>query len=444
MTIERTTEALRREHEGYLERADTSSARSETRQTLTIYVALLTGLFALACVVTTVRRELLGERYPFDTFLLDPNIRFSDLLIFNPRFAVLGDGTAFFDVPGHPFTYPAPCVYAYLLFVRLTHPVLAYMLVLMTAVLAGAIVLVRGAPLTERGFVLKVVAITALFSYPFLALMDRANIEGLVWIVLCLGVVAFVREHFFLAAALFGVAAAMKLFPVFLFPLFVARRRYKALGVAVASCATVTLAALFAVGPTVAQAARGISRGLGQFGEIYALQLRPGELGFDHSLFSWLKWAMWLRHHDADRVHHDLVRAYLAYAAVVAIGFAALYVLRLRKLPIMNQLFALVVCMITLPFVSNDYTLIHLYLPWGVLIVTMVRDLDLRPLSRSHALAFLVPCAVLFTPQSYLFLGTMGWGGQVKTVALVALLSAAARIPIRSSLFGETMGETSA
>jgi hypothetical protein len=48
-------------------------------------------------------------------------------------------------------------------------------------------------------------------------------------------------------------------------------------------------------------------------------------------------------------------------------SFAVGYLIYIRKLPILNQLF--VVASTSFPFVSYDYTLIQLYIPWAAFLL---------------------------------------------------------------------------
>ncbi len=67
---------------------------------------------------------------------------------------------------------------------------------------------------------------TAAFSFPPFFLLDRANIEGLVWIATSLGLVFFVRRRYSSAALLLALAASMKIFSGVLLLLFLAKKQY--------------------------------------------------------------------------------------------------------------------------------------------------------------------------------------------------------------------------
>jgi hypothetical protein len=58
-------------------------------------------------------------------------------------------------------------------------------------------------------------------------------------------------------------------------------------------------------------------------------------------------------------------------------------------------------------------------------------------LTHAQMLSLLIPFAVIFTPQSYLVHSVIGFGGQVKALALMAVVAAAVSAPLASSIFNE-------
>jgi hypothetical protein len=94
---------------------------------------------------------------------------------------------------------------------------------------------------------------------------------------------------------------------------------------------------------------------------------------------------------------------------------------------------------VLLPQLSFDYTLVHALIPWGAFLLFLLSDVAFGRvrITLRQALAFLIPYAVLFAPQSFLIFRSVGFGGQVKALALVAIVVAALRNPLPSSLFGD-------
>ena len=81
------------------------SSRAVNRA-LKTYLAVLGGLWSIALLFVAVRGMIFHQGYPFNTFLLVPSYRFTDFTVYDPRFAVWGQGDRFFSLPGFKFDYP--------------------------------------------------------------------------------------------------------------------------------------------------------------------------------------------------------------------------------------------------------------------------------------------------------------------------------------------------
>ena len=106
----------------------------------------------------------------------------------------------------------------------------------------------------------------------------------------------------------------------------------------------------------------------------------------------------------------------------------------------MNQFIALTICMVLLPYISFEYTLVHLYTVFAALLIFLVQDVvPGRVLLPVAGLRRMMLCfAVLI---SYIAaLGLYRFGGQVKGLVLVALLVVTLRMPMPSRLFGDLGG----
>ena len=105
---------------------------------------------------------------------------------------------------------------------------------------------------------------------------------------------------------------------------------------------------------------------------------------------------------------------------------------KLWKLPILNQIFGLTVLTVLVPPYNYDYTLIAIYIPWAILLVALSKKGP--SLSGSAVCLIMLACAVVFTSQYYLLFGTeddpIGFGGQIKCVALVAILLVSVCVPL--------------
>ena len=124
--------------------------------------------------------------------------------------------------------------------------------------------------------------------------------------------------------------------------------------------------------------------------------------------------------------------AFWVYSALCAafVVFSGFYFWRK---PALNQLIAIIVLMLLVPPVSIDYTLMALLLIWGAVLIYVTQE------EVPHAMTFLLPLALLLTPQSYMQIGGTEFGGQAKAILLLLLLGAAFRIDLPSRLFGDVL-----
>jgi len=153
-----------------------------------------------------------------------------------------------------PFTTPGMSPTGYPLFSLLVlapFSLLPYRVALVLYLMITAFVLLipvwrslRKRPFAERLILLSPIVVCA----PFLAVLDRGNIQGLVVGFALFGLLAYLRDNRITAGVLFGLSAAMKIYPVFLILLLVRQRDWRAVGASVAAGATATIAAFIVYG----------------------------------------------------------------------------------------------------------------------------------------------------------------------------------------------------
>ena len=117
------------------------------------------------------------------------------------------------------------------------------------------------------------------------------------------------------------------------------------------------------------------------------------------------------------------------YLVIVSICGVCLYFLKIRKLPIIaNQVLCLSVASILLPPLSFDYTLIHLYIAWGMLALFAQKQWMKERETVGLTSAFIC-LAILMSPESELILNGIRFGGQIKAVTLGGLMYIGLRYP---------------
>lgn len=360
--------------------------------------------------------------------------RFGDFTVYWQKFNLVH--TAAFFHTGFPFTYPAPVALVYDVFLHHAgpHPLLAFVSFSVLALLLPAALF--AAALARHGMsthtALLFTATLLLFSWPAILVLDRGNLEILVWIALVSATWAYATGRGYLAAALFGLAASLKLFPFVFLGLFLSARQYRQLLFGAAVFFFISVLALWLLGPSVAVAFSGITAGLAFFREGYMGKFNPVENGVDHSLFALFKGIAVKVFHHSDFFPQSL-SIYLACTAVFGV---VLYVIRIRRLPLLNQLLLLSIASIFFTAFSGDGTLLHLYYPFALLLFFSLREQRAARFVPGLK-ATLLCIALLVTPISFLTTPHQRFEGQVHALLLGTVVVLALRYG-----FGPTLAES--
>jgi hypothetical protein len=326
------------------------------------------------------------------------------------------------------FPYPAPVAIPYAIFFSSSHPLRLFISFILTTFLLAGLIFARA--MRRRGVsALKAdlfVLASLLLAYPLWFDLKQGNIEICVWILIAFGVWAFCKGRGYPAAAAFGIAGSMKIFPFVYVALFLTRRKYREVAFAAFTAACSTLISLWLVGPNIVDTWRKINSGIAFFRTTFMLHFRRDEIGFDHSLFGIYKR---FAHHlpPSEQLGH-IVNIYLAVAAVCGI---ALYILKIRHLPLINQALCLTVASILLPPISFDYTLMQLYIPWAMLVLFAQQRGQTHKKIPGLAAAFIC-FAILMSPQSEFLRHATRYGGQIKALVLIVLMAVSLKYPFAS------------
>jgi len=342
---------------------------------------------------------------------------FWDFSLYKARFAYFHSPQFFtFDGPG--YFYPAPLATMHWLLYLMPASTRVFLCLLLTVWLVAAVLL--GRLLTRRGVtrcnVTLEVGTAALCSYPFLFEFEQANLEWILCVLVGAGVVAFLNGRAYTAGVCIGIAGSMKIYPLVLLGLLLARKQYKQMAVAGLACGLSLLAGLWLVCPDMAVSWHGMRMGLEGFRQWYVLSYM--DVGFDHSLIGVCK-AISLIVLPYELPMWALSLLVWIYTATAAFAGILIYFDVICKRPVINQVMCLTIATILLPPVSYDYTLLHLYVPWALLVLFAWenRGRDVPGLT-----AAMVCFAILFAPETELIVHGQSYGGQVKACALVALL----------------------
>jgi hypothetical protein len=418
------------------------TAKASILEGIRLYLLTFLVLTATAWCVVGVRGKILHQPYPANSLFTGPNIRFEDFTLLSKRVAHFGERDMLTrpDLT-IPYPYPVPSIYAFLFFLRLfPNGLAAYLLFAAASFVVAACVCSFRIYRTGLSALPQIALwLTLLLGFPLLFLLDRANIEAVIWVLILLSVWAYARNWMLTAAVLLALATSMKIFPGLLFLLFLAKRRYGVFALAIAMTALFSILALAGIGPSVRQAAADSSKSA-QFLKDNYINVRT-VTQFDHSLYGAVKQALYVYHHrDLSRLKPALTKTLPFYSVLIPLAFAVLYWIRLRHLPILNQLISYLVLCVLLPYVSYEYTLVYMYVVWGAFLLFLLTDVASGrvEIPKRAINVFMTSCAVVLAPLTYIVLGrSFGLGAQIKTVFLVVILWTALKVRMPSSMFGE-------
>src|ERR1700722_8562937 len=201
------------------------------------FIVTVLLLWAIVGIVAFIAGHLRHRPEFFWFPLFSRTAVFNDFDIFRDQFRSFG-APQFWAPRAFPYAYPPADSLVIKAFLSLPfNQLLCLRLFTVLAVVVSSIGSARA--LVRRGLALwsavLFVAITAISSYPFMFMIQRANIEVANWILASLAIAALWRERWKLAGVLLGMAVSLKLFPFVLLALFVARKKFVALLIAVAT-----------------------------------------------------------------------------------------------------------------------------------------------------------------------------------------------------------------
>ena len=395
--------------------------------------------FALTFVVGWLKWRAGLSRYNWDP-LSDP--LFGDLMEYPGTYQLLHSAAFFFNVAGNPWAYPMFSPVAYPPFAAAVMaplyafpiPELLYLLVsgAWLAVLVGWV----GRGLVRVGVALATAVLMplslVLISFPIERLVHQGNIEIVLWMLTALGVLAFLRGRDDAAALLWGLAAAMKLFPLVLLVLLLPRRKWRAFAEGVATFVGATVWALWWLGPSVRVAWAGTMVNVFRYQGARTAEWTLRELVANHSLIEVAKIVAMIAHYPMDK----LTLPYFACGA--AVMGAALFG-KLWKMPVANQVLAVSTFMVMFPPISYYHALVHMVAPLVLLgwIAIRAQQAGVRVRGLQGTMLLFVP---LFAPFTLLTYPTVFvYCGLVQALLLLVLFLCALEYP-----FDVGVGETDA
>lgn len=384
---------------------------------LTIATTLLSWCYAL---VSHLRG--LPKPYSWPYYVLAQSAefphgdRFGDFSAFADQMPKLH--TAHFFSGSSIFNYPPAAAIAFrLISVPRHHAVVFYLVPCLVLAFLGSVFLRNRlvAAGVAKGTVLVYLGLSLLFSYPLVFELHRANLEFVVAVLTATGIWCVRKRNYTPAAIALGLAASLKLFPFILFGLFLPVRRYRAFALAWLVMGLATFAGLCVETPSISLSLAGTKQGMTAFSNVATAALHPN-IGYDHGVFALLKVLS----------GGALAGASSKYLLVAGLTAGVLYFARIWRLPLLNQVLALTLCSVLLPPFSADYTLLHLYCPWALLLLAMVHGFV------SRAATLLMGCfGLVFGLQAFLIANDRVFAAQFKCVVMLVMLAVVLLKPMK-------------
>lgn len=332
--------------------ANTTSAERSADLVRVLVAIVVFGLF-LAAAESYRHGYYLGQGFPANTFLFSPGDHFADL-----RNALGGIEN------GHPNIMPVG-VTVYLPFLGVVGlPYTLLSLDVAVGLLIAPLLAVLAVFIYRQLDFLRPIerwwatAALSTLSYPLLFLVDRANTEAWVIIAIAAFLLAFLNGHRKLAAVALGFAIALKGVPAVFLLMFLVRRQWREVAIALGTTVILTLLGILVFGVETIDEFR---KAANYYQETYAIG--DAGLAFGSSGFGAIKWLGYgVLGWDADTVR-SAASVWAVLALAFGVGLAA-FLWRCRyKLASWQEVTLLMSATVLLPHVSADYRLVALLLP---------------------------------------------------------------------------------
>ena len=238
------------------------------------------------------------------------------------------------------------------------------------------------------------IAALTLMNYPAQVVVDRGNIEAIVFAFLAGFIVLLVRRQFVPSATFLGAAIAMKAVPIVFLPVCYRAAKRRGVMIALTTAAVLTVVSLLLMSrPVHISLLRLISILFNYSGNVTAGLESANHSSSLYGLFTIGAWFSQVSP-GAGAIWNALLSNYSLIAAAILIGSMAACVMLPMKLWEMATVAT--VCLVLLPQGSPDYRLIHLMIPFALFVNSKT--------DRANGLLNTVLFSLLLVPKSFIIL----------------------------------------
>lgn len=344
--------------------------------------------FVLSVIYHYVMAAYAGNGYPYNTFLFYPADRFNDF--FNPlnqsRALDPYFGEYFFKSNYYPFAhillFPFTLIepsYALLLYLSL-------MCLAIAGIVAGSL---SGLPKADH---IRNVFVFSFMSYPALFTYDRANLEGILFILMYIFLTYWPRGKGYIGSIALSAAIAIKAFPAVFLSLLVSMKKYRLAVLTVLFTVLITLASASLLHGGLQKNVSyflSMSGGLNTAPMIQANNLVQRGV----SLYTLIKMALI----ETDSIYDVDINLLLKYYTwtVLTLFLALSFFITKEGIRMWEKVFLIVAAMLLFPNFSAEYKLLHLYLP----LIFFARKREVERSDTFYAVMF----GLLLIPKDYYF-----------------------------------------
>ena len=245
--------------------------------------------------------------------------------------------------------------------------------------------------------------ISVLACFPVLYVLNRANIEILLFLIMATFLISYQKKHFYKAAFWLAIAINIKIYPAVFLLLFISDKRFKA-GLTVLAFTTVLFfTGFYTTGGNWSQFLYGFEK----FSTLH--QFTTAGLQFSNSLFNLIRFPVFFLLNlpsQVDWMPFTLFSKEVApyyFGVIVVLCSILFYRLCKGNMLFWQKVFVLALMQTTFPFVSYNYTLILLLLPLCFFFQNPIEGKKGLNITVLTALAFIPMPIVLFCFKSLVY-----------------------------------------
>jgi hypothetical protein len=343
-----------------------------------------------------INKTILGYSYPYDTFLCINTIRFTDYFNYYSSTCELNPYFTKFWLHSNYYPFMNVFMYPFTLIPWEISMVLYFSIFILFLLYFNYSYLKT----ESKSETFINIIILSFLTYPVLFLLDRANLEGWIFIFIGASVLMYYKEKYLLSAIFVALATSMKGFPAVFLLMFIADKRYREAMISLLIVVALTFISLLFHHGGYFQNLAFVMNGFNLDADRVFKQVTDYSNNFVQrgvSLFTFIK-VMFNTNHMLDFLKVDtLLKVYVKVILVIT-GFLTFHIVFIEK--VLWRRVAIMVLMILLfPHISADYKLIHLLIPMFLFIKYNNNT--------RHDLLYCLLFGLLLIPKGYYFFSNM-------------------------------------